>query len=25
MVVGRTCHYCSGEGCGQCGYSGSLD
>jgi len=23
--VGRTCHYCSGAGCGQCGHSGSLD
>ena len=22
--VGRTCHYCNGEGCGQCGFSGSL-
>ena len=23
--VGRTCHYCSGAGCGQCGHSGTLD
>ncbi len=22
--VGRTCHYCNGEGCNQCGFSGSL-
>ena len=22
--VGRTCHYCNGEGCGQCDFSGSL-
>ncbi len=22
--VGRTCHYCNGEGCSQCGFSGSL-
>lgn len=24
MTVGRTCHYCNGEGCPQCGHSGSL-
>ena len=23
--IGRTCHYCNGAGCGQCGHSGSLD
>ena len=23
-AVGRTCHYCSGAGCNQCGFSGSL-
>ena len=22
--IGRTCHYCNGEGCGQCGNTGSL-
>ncbi len=22
--VGRTCHYCNGEGCGQCGNTGTL-
>ena len=22
--LGRTCHYCNGEGCGQCGNTGSL-
>ncbi len=23
-AVGRTCHYCNGAGCNQCGFSGSL-
>ncbi len=23
--VGRTCHYCNGEGCTTCGFSGTLD